>query len=59
MDDENRYGQPPRPFYNILDVTLLQFWGGILKIHCGGRKKHKKCKQYCVYKYIFDNHNVR
>ena len=28
-DDEKRYGQPPRPFYNILDVTLLQFWGGI------------------------------
>ena len=24
-----------------------------------GQKKHKKCKQYCVYKYFFDNHYVR
>jgi len=51
-DDENRYGQPPRPFYNILDVTLLQFWGGILKIHCGGRKNTKNVNNI-VYSNIF------
>ena len=29
------------------------------KSTAGAEKKHKKCKQYCVYKYIFDNHYVR